>query len=295
MAEEQTPTKTYRGNCHCGSFVYEMAIPEIKSVTECNCSICTKKGYLWLFPGSADTLKVVKGSIDDLTNYTFAKGFLHHKFCPQCGTALLATMPTGPPNFNLGVNAHAIQGIDTWSLERSPYDGAALGDKHEAPAYSGTQPEEQIDGGKVHTGSCHCGAVQVALSSKPIDSTFSDKIGECNCSICERNAYVWVWPRREHVVLHGDPNDIGRYFFKGSTLIAKTFCKKCGTQMTNEPALQSEETIATLSEDQKKLYDMMSPLHPVNIRVLEGVHLKDISGKVQRMRGADRPPHYVNP
>jgi hypothetical protein len=110
-----------------------------------------------------------------------------------------------------------------------------------------------------------------------------------------KNAYVWVWPRREHVVLHGDPNDIGRYFFKGTTLIAKTFCKKCGTQLTNEPVLQSEEAVAALSEDQKKLYDMMSPLHPVNIRVLEGVNLKDISGKILKMRGADRQPKYENP
>lgn len=190
MAEEQAPppTKTYRGNCHCGSFVYEVSLPEIKSAAECNCSICTKKGYLWLFPGgleSPESLNFVKGSLAELTNYTFGKSYLHHKFCPRCGTALVATMPAGKPNFNMGLNAHAIQGIDTWKLELTPFDGAALGDKYVEPKYSGPQPEE-VEGGKVYTGSCHCGAVKVALASKPIDASFPDKIGKCNCSICER-------------------------------------------------------------------------------------------------------------
>ncbi|KAF4333072.1 glutathione-dependent formaldehyde-activating enzyme [Fusarium beomiforme] len=295
MAEEQAPNITYRGSCHCGAFVFEIGIPEIKSVIVCNCSICTKKGYLLLFPGGLDDLKIVKGSIEDLTNYTFSKGKLHHKFCPQCGTAIMATMPNGLPSLNFGLNVRSIQGLDTWSLARQPIDGASLGDKYEAPSYSGAQPHEQIDGGNVYNGSCHCGAVQVALASKLIDCTFSDTIAECNCSICDRNAYIWVWPRREHVVLHSDSNDIGRYFFKDSTLLAKTFCKKCGTQLTNEPVLQSDEAIAAMSDSDRKLYEMISPLHPVNLRVLEGVDLNEIAGKVQKLPGAHRPPKYVNP
>ncbi|KAF9774547.1 hypothetical protein IL306_007433 [Fusarium sp. DS 682] len=147
MAEAQAPNITYRGNCHCGAFVFEIGIPEIKSVMACNCSICTKKGYLLLFPGGLDDLKIVKGSIEDLTNYTFSKGKLHHKFCPQCGTAIMVTMPNGLPNLNFGLNARSIQGLDTWSLARQPIDGASLGDKYEAPSYSGAQPPEQIDGG----------------------------------------------------------------------------------------------------------------------------------------------------
>lgn len=83
--------KTYRGNCHCGAFIYEAKLPEITSHTECNCSICRKKGYAYLIPEGQ--LDIVKGSIDELATYTFNDGGFVHRFCPKCGTALLASSP----------------------------------------------------------------------------------------------------------------------------------------------------------------------------------------------------------
>lgn len=81
--------KTYRGNCHCGAFIYEAKLPEITSYSECNCSICRKKGYAYLLPEGGQ-IDVVKGSIDDLASYAFNKGGFVHLFCPNCGTAVLA-------------------------------------------------------------------------------------------------------------------------------------------------------------------------------------------------------------
>jgi hypothetical protein len=78
MAATEQPLKTYRGNCHCGAFVYEAQLPEIKTVGECNCSICLKKGYLFLFMAPAG-FKVVKGSEEDLTSYTFGSKMMAHK------------------------------------------------------------------------------------------------------------------------------------------------------------------------------------------------------------------------
>lgn len=75
----ESPLKTYRGNCHCGAFVYEVELPEIKAVSTCNCSICSKKGYLWVKPSE---IKVVKGSEDALTAYTFASNTFYHKVSP---------------------------------------------------------------------------------------------------------------------------------------------------------------------------------------------------------------------
>jgi hypothetical protein len=57
---------------------------------------------------------------------------------------------------------------------------------YEPPAHKGDLPEAEVEGGKVHTGSCHCGKVTVAVKSKPIDETFGDLVNTCNCSICER-------------------------------------------------------------------------------------------------------------
>lgn len=67
--QQQQPLKTYRGNCHCGAFVYEADLPaELTSAGECNCSICVKKGYLLALLGR-DKFRVVKGSEDQLTVY----------------------------------------------------------------------------------------------------------------------------------------------------------------------------------------------------------------------------------
>lgn len=84
-----TELKTYRGNCHCGSYIYEVTVPEITSVSVCDCSICTKKNYmyLWMTPGR-DSLKVIK---DDglLTDYTFGGPFgISHR------VSLLLFIPT---------------------------------------------------------------------------------------------------------------------------------------------------------------------------------------------------------
>ena len=65
------------------------------------------------------------------------------------------------------------------------YDGAALGEKYVPPEHKGPLPPA-IDGHKLYTGSCHCGAVTLAFMSKPLDETFTDLTAECNCSICGR-------------------------------------------------------------------------------------------------------------
>lgn len=74
-------TKSYRGNCHCGAFVYTLDdVPEIHDAVECNCSICRKKAYLFLFTNDQTKFSVVKGDEEkDLTSYTFGPGNLSHK------------------------------------------------------------------------------------------------------------------------------------------------------------------------------------------------------------------------
>lgn len=77
---EPTPTlalKTYKGNCHCGAFKFSIKIPELTSVTECNCSVCFKKGYKWVFPG-AGCFTIEKGD-GSLKDYEFGKCSMLHK------------------------------------------------------------------------------------------------------------------------------------------------------------------------------------------------------------------------
>jgi hypothetical protein len=76
MPDAEQPTKTYRGNCHCGAFVYEVEAPEITSASDCTCSICYKRGYLWLVPTKPLTIVKDEGK---LVHYSFASKKMDHQ------------------------------------------------------------------------------------------------------------------------------------------------------------------------------------------------------------------------
>lgn len=89
MAEAEK--RSYRGNCHCGAFIFEVKAPEIKSAMSCNCSICTKKGYLWFFP--REPITVVKGE-GSLKEYAFGpKQTIHLVSHIYLGTIDVTSLP----------------------------------------------------------------------------------------------------------------------------------------------------------------------------------------------------------
>ncbi|RDA87052.1 hypothetical protein CP532_3256 [Ophiocordyceps camponoti-leonardi (nom. inval.)] len=274
--------KTYRGNCHCGAIVFEAEMAEIKAAKACNCSICHKKGYLWLYP-EGERLRFVKGSDDSMTGYTFGSGKIKHQFCPTCATPLMARNDDAPPGKRL---AHAIQGLNTWDLKIEPFNGAEIGAPYEHPEFKGHLPEAAtVEGSSttLYTGGCHCGRVGVAVASEwPLDKRYEGRTIECNCSICERNAYRWMYPPRQAVTLAGEEADIGRYPF-GRRKFDKTFCRVCGVNVSND---RGPEAVAG---------DWPEANHPVNIRVLRGVDLERLPA-VEKYDGWNKlPPAYENP
>jgi hypothetical protein len=286
------PLKTYRGNCHCTAFVYEVDVPEIKSVGECNCSICTKKGVLWVY-ADPEAFRVVKGSEDALTSYNFGTGFATHKFCPTCATPIMCRAP-GAAGRELSLNARSIQKLNPWELERKPLDGAGWGNPYQAPKYTGPEPTAEIENGRIYHGSCHCGAVTLAVKSLPLDKDYPDTALECACSICLKNGYIWLYTKIDQVVLQGEEN-VGRYSF-GSGALAKTFCKTCGVSFTNEPAKLTEGEVAALSEQGKKRRKMMTEKYrPVNLRVLNDYDIKSIKEIEKLTFGVGYEPKYVDP
>lgn len=75
----QLPTKKYLGNCHCGIFKSELEVPEIKTVSACKCSLCNKKGYLFVSP-TREHFKIFSGE-GKLIRYEFADKKSSHEVC----------------------------------------------------------------------------------------------------------------------------------------------------------------------------------------------------------------------
>ncbi len=76
--------KTWRsGGCHCGAVRFEVKAPDEIELIACNCSICTKSGFLHLIV-SDDDFRVIQGK-SALTKYTFNTGAAKHYFCSRCG------------------------------------------------------------------------------------------------------------------------------------------------------------------------------------------------------------------
>ncbi len=104
-------TQVYRGGCHCGRVRFEVRAP-LADVGACNCSICTKKGYLhWIVPRDSFRLLTPESA---LATYTFNTGIAKHHFCPLCGVASFY-IPRSDPD-KIDVNARCVEDIDLSAL-----------------------------------------------------------------------------------------------------------------------------------------------------------------------------------
>ena len=63
---------THSGGCHCGRVRFEVQAPAEIEVLDCNCSICTKTGYLHLIVPAAQFRLLTDAAA--LTNYQFNTG-----------------------------------------------------------------------------------------------------------------------------------------------------------------------------------------------------------------------------
>jgi len=110
--------KTMQGGCHCGRVRFKVTA-DLDRVTVCNCSICSKKGFLHLIvpPGQFELLS----GKDELTTYTFNTGVAKHTFCKHCGIHAFY-VPRSDPD-KIDVNARCIDDIDLAALSLNYFDG----------------------------------------------------------------------------------------------------------------------------------------------------------------------------
>ena len=110
----------YKGSCHCNRIAFEVE-GELQQVMECNCSHCSRKGYLlWFVPRAKFQLTTPE---TDLDTYTFNKHIIQHHFCANCGCAPFGfgVGPDGAPT--AAVNARCLEDIELTGLKRIPFDG----------------------------------------------------------------------------------------------------------------------------------------------------------------------------
>ena len=110
---------THRGGCHCGRVRFETVAPADIQVSECNCSICSKSGYLHLAV-PADRFKLLSGR-EFLTTYTFNTGTARHLFCSVCGVKSFYVPRSHPDGFS--VNARCLDSGTVTSMTVRHIDG----------------------------------------------------------------------------------------------------------------------------------------------------------------------------
>jgi hypothetical protein len=110
--------KTMQGGCHCRRVRFKVTA-DLDRVTYCNCSICSKKGFLHLIV-PREQFELVSGK-DDLATYAFNTGVAKHTFCRHCGIHAFY-VPRSDPD-KIDVNVRCIDDVDPSTLTISAFDG----------------------------------------------------------------------------------------------------------------------------------------------------------------------------
>jgi len=118
-----TEAKTYTGSCHCGRVRYEVTTA-LDKLMQCNCSICSRAGYLMSFVQDAQ-FKLLAGE-DATTDYLFNKRNVHHLFCTTCGIRSYG-WGTGKDGSKMYmINVRCLEGVEHDTLEFKKVDGRSF-------------------------------------------------------------------------------------------------------------------------------------------------------------------------
>jgi hypothetical protein len=110
--------RRFEGGCHCGRVRMEVR-GDLATVVVCNCSICTKKGFIHLIVGR-EAFELLSGE-EDLATYTFNTGTAKHHFCRTCGIHPFY-VPRSDPD-KIDVNVRCLDDVDLSQLSPSLFDG----------------------------------------------------------------------------------------------------------------------------------------------------------------------------
>jgi hypothetical protein len=109
----------HMGGCHCGRVRFEVMAPAEITVSDCNCSICRKSGYLHLTIDK-EQFRLISGE-DSLTTYQWNTGTAKHMFCKVCGVKSFY-VPRSHPN-GYSINVRCFDDGTVQKLTITPFNG----------------------------------------------------------------------------------------------------------------------------------------------------------------------------
>jgi hypothetical protein len=115
--------RTYSGGCQCGKVRYEVSM-ELGEVISCNCSRCSRLGWLLTFVPAQD-FKLLAGG-DATSEFQFNKHLIHHLFCSTCGIQSFARGKAPNGVEMVALNVRCLDDVDIDSLKVKKVDGKSL-------------------------------------------------------------------------------------------------------------------------------------------------------------------------
>jgi hypothetical protein len=105
---DPTDTETYNATCHCGSIQYTVTLsPPLNRhpIVSCDCTICTKNGYLLVYP-LRERVHFHREE-GGLISHSFGNKRNLHKFCATCGSSVFLD-----PQLNVSGDGPDLLGIN---------------------------------------------------------------------------------------------------------------------------------------------------------------------------------------
>ena len=109
----------HKGGCHCGAVTFEVLAPAEVEIDDCNCSICSKTGFLHLIVPKA-RFRLLTGEAK-LTTYEFNTKTAKHLFCSVCGVKSFYVPRSHPDGYSVNFRCLDMRGFR--KVEVNSFDG----------------------------------------------------------------------------------------------------------------------------------------------------------------------------
>lgn len=112
--------QTFQGGCHCGQVRFEIQADLYGTeIHNCNCSMCSKKGFLHLHVKPSN-FKLISGD-KAIKEYRFNTKTARHFFCSECGIHSYYISRSHP--HMIDINVRCLENIDFSQLTIVKFDG----------------------------------------------------------------------------------------------------------------------------------------------------------------------------